>query len=132
MLQIEIIGNLGRDAEIKDFNGRKFIAFTIAHSEKYKDANGNDVEKTTWVSCLKPGESNVVNYLKKGTPVFVRGDLSVKLYMDSNHATHAGINCTVRELQFLPSRKTEAQPQAQQAQQGQPFPPTDPNEELPY
>lgn len=74
MLKIEIIGNIGSDAVVKDFNGKKYIAFNVAHSEKYKDAQGNTVEKTTWVSVLKPGESNVVQYLKKGTGVYVCGD----------------------------------------------------------
>lgn len=112
MLQVEIIGNLGRDAEVKDFNGRKFIAFNVAHSEHYKDNNGQDVERTVWVSCLKQGESGVVNYLKKGTPVFLRGDLSIKLYTDSNRQTQAGVNCLVRDLQLLPSKKNEQQPAA--------------------
>lgn len=112
MLQVEIIGNLGRDAEVKDFNGRKFIAFNVAHSEHYKDNNGQNVERTVWVSCLKQGESGVVNYLKKGTPVFLRGDLSIKLYTDSNRQTQAGVNCLVRDLQLLPGKKNDQQPAA--------------------
>jgi len=107
MLQVEIIGNIGNDAVVKDFNGKKYIAFNVAHSERFKDAQGNSVERTTWVSVLKPGESNVVQYLKKGTPVFVRGDLSVKAYTDSQHQTQVGVNCLARELQLLPSSKRD-------------------------
>lgn len=107
MLQVEIIGNIGNDAVVKDFNGKKYIAFNVAHSERFKDAQGNSVERTTWVSVLKPGESNVVQYLKKGTPVFVRGDLSVKAYTDSQHQTQVGVNCLARELQLLPNSKRD-------------------------
>lgn len=114
MLKVEIIGNIGNDAAVKDFNGKKFIAFNVAHSEKYKDAQGNTVEKTTWVSVLKPGESNVVQYLKKGTGVYVCGDLSVKTYTDSQHQTQVGVNCLARELQLLPGKRD----QNQQPQQG--------------
>lgn len=65
MLVLEAIGNLGADAIIKDLNGQKYIAFSVAHTESYKDSQGQRHERTTWVSCLKYGESPVINYLKK-------------------------------------------------------------------
>ena len=34
MLQLEVIGNLGSDAEIKEFNGKKYVSMNVAHSEK--------------------------------------------------------------------------------------------------
>ena len=34
MLQIEVIGNIGNDAEIKDFSGKKYVAFNVAHLDK--------------------------------------------------------------------------------------------------
>lgn len=102
MLVVEIIGNLGSDAVIKDFNGQKYIAFNMAHSESYKDANGNKVEKTIWVSCLKRGDSAIVNYLKKGTKVFVRGEYSTKIYNPANNPVpQIAHNCQVREVQLL-------------------------------
>ena len=119
MLQVEIIGNIGNDAQVKDFNGKKYIAFNVAHSEKFKNQQGVETERTTWVSVLKPGESAVAQYLKKGTPVFVRGDLSVKAYKDSQHQTQVGVNCLARELQLLPSSKRD-QSQASAADSQQP------------
>lgn len=56
MLAVTVIGNIGNDAEIKEFNGQKFIAFNVASTERYKDRQGNQHSRTTWVSCLKPGE----------------------------------------------------------------------------
>ena len=113
MLKVEIIGNIGNDAVVKDFNGKKYIAFNVAHSEKYKDAQGNTVEKTTWVSVLKPGESNVVQYLKKGTGVYICGDLSVKSYQDNTGRWQTGVNCLAREVQLLPGGKREQNPTQQ-------------------
>lgn len=55
MLVLEAIGNLGADAIIKDLNGQKYIAFSVAHTESYKDSQGQRHERTTWVSCLKYG-----------------------------------------------------------------------------
>ena len=113
MLKVEIIGNIGNDAVVKDFNGKKYIAFNVAHSEKYKDAQGNTIEKTTWVSVLKPGESNVVQYLKKGTGVYICGDLSVKSYQDNTGHWQTGVNCLAREVQLLPGGKREQNPTQQ-------------------
>lgn len=114
MITIDIIGHIGNDAEIREFNGQKYIAFNLASTERYKDAQGNPVSRTTWVSCLKPGESAVLAWLKKGTQVFVRGDLSVRTFNSAN-GVQAGVNCRVRELQLL-SAKQEAQERTPQQQ----------------
>lgn len=112
MLKLEVIGHIGNDAVLKDFNGKKYIAFNVAHSERYKDPQGNPVERTTWVSVLKPGESGILPYLKKGTGVYVCGDLSVKIYVDSRRQTQAGVNCLAREVQLLPGGRREEGSQA--------------------
>ena len=114
MLQVEIIGNIGNDAQVKDFNGKKYIAFNVAHSEKFKNQQGVETERTTWVSVLKPGESAVAQYLKKGTPVFVRGDLSVKAYKDNAGNWQVGVNCLAREVQLLPCGKRDQNAGTQQ------------------
>ena len=120
MLQVEIIGNIGNDAQVKDFNGKKYIAFNVAHSEKFKNQQGVETERTTWVSVLKPGESAVAQYLKKGTPVFVRGDLSVKAYQDSAHNWQVGVNCLAREVQLLPGGKRDQNAGTQQEAPAEP------------
>ncbi len=120
MLQVEIIGNIGNDAQVKDFNGKKYIAFNVAHSEKFKNQQGVETERTTWVSVLKPGESAVAKYLKKGTPVFVRGDLSVKAYQDNAHNWQVGVNCLAREVQLLPGGKRDQNAGTQQEAQAEP------------
>jgi single-strand DNA-binding protein len=114
MLKLEILGNIGNDAQVKDFNGKKYIAFNVAHSEKFKNAQGTETERTTWVSVLYPGEGAIVNYLKKGTGVFVRGDMSVKMFQDSGHNWQIGVNCLAREVQLLPGGKRDQNEQAGQ------------------
>lgn len=147
MLKAEFVGHIGSDAEIKNFNGKPFIAFNVATSERYKDAQGTTVTRTTWVSCLKPGDGAVVQYLKKGTRVFCRGNLTAKPYTGRN-GVEAGLNCTVTELELLGSRQDgQNQQQTQPGQQygaqgygggaygsgypGEPFPGPG-NENMPY
>ena len=120
MLKLEILGNIGNDAQVKDFNGKKYIAFNVAHSEKFKNAQGTETERTTWVSVLYPGEGAIVNYLKKGTGVFVRGDMSVKMFQDSGHNWQVGVNCLAREVQLLPGGKRDQNEQAGQQQAAAP------------
>ena len=120
MLQVEIIGNIGNDAQVKDFNGKKYIAFNVAHSEKFKNQQGVETERTTWVSVLKPGESAVAQYLKKGTPVFVRGDLSVRAYKDNAGNWQVGVNCLAREVQLLPGGKRDQNAGTQQEAPAEP------------
>lgn len=141
MLVLEVIGNLGADAVIREFSGQKFIAFSVAHTESYTNAQGQKQERTTWVSCLKYGESEVLNYLKKGTRVFIRGELSAKIY-EANGSPQVEVNCKVKELQLLGSSKTEGQqpePQHQaqaattyQQDNSNPFPPSTGGDDLPF
>lgn len=96
MLKIEVIGNIGNDAEIKKINGNECVAFNVASSEKR-----NGVDYTTWVSVLMNGnEGNLTQYLKKGAKVFVRGNLSVKQYQGNNWQWNVGINVSASEVQL--------------------------------
>ena len=72
MLETTVIGNLGRDAEIKDINGQRYVTGSVAHSA------GRD-KPTTWVKFMyRIGErSTIQNLLKTGAKIFVRGDLQV-------------------------------------------------------
>ena len=101
MLQCEVIGNIGNDAEIKEFSGKKYVSFNVAHSERRKDANGTPVESTTWVSVLWYGDGGgLLPYLKRGAKVFVRGNLKVKMYTDRNGNQQAAINVGASEVQL--------------------------------
>jgi single-strand DNA-binding protein len=141
MLQVEVIGNIGADAVVKEFNGQKFISFSVAHTERYTDSQGQRRDRTTWVSCLKYGESGVLAYLKKGTRVFVRGELSAKIY-ETNRTQQVGINCRVRELELLGggnrAEQSEAEPSATPTASAPasapaaPYMPTDEPDDLPF
>ncbi len=101
MLKLEIIGNIGNDAEIKEFGGKMYVSFSVAHTEYQKDEQGNRTDLTTWCSVLWFGdEGSLFPYLKKGTKVFVRGNLKVKMYTDRNGNQQAAINVSASEVQL--------------------------------
>lgn len=80
MQQIQIIGNLGEDAKVVEFNGKKFVAFRVACSERVT-VDGKATEVTQWYSCsYNRHDGAVVQYLRKGTTVFVQGKPSYAMY----------------------------------------------------
>ena len=110
-LKLEIIGNLGADATIKDVNSSKAISFSVAHSEKYKNQQGTEVEKTTWVNCTfwkYQGQSTeIAKYLKKGTMVAVEGFPSVRGYQNQQGQNAASLDCRVTDLRLLSVPKVQ-------------------------
>ena len=121
MLQCEVIGNLGSDAEIKEFSGKKYVSFNVAHSDVSKDQQGNRVEQTTWVSVLWYGDGGgLFQYLKKGSKAFVRGRLRAKTYQDKNGNVQIAINVNASEVQLCgikgESSNTQQATQASPAQ----------------
>lgn len=79
MLDVRIIGYVGRDASIKEFNGEKTMYFPVAHSEKITDKDGNTVDKTTWITCFMRSRFKLCEYIKKGTLVAIDGSLNLNL-----------------------------------------------------
>lgn len=111
MLKAELIGNLGNDAEIKEFGGKKYVALSVATTEYAKDDQGNRTDVTTWVNVLWYGEGGgLFAYLKKGVKVFVRGNLRAKMYADKQGVQQVSINVNASEVQLCGS-KMDASPQ---------------------
>ncbi|QFT76845.1 single-stranded DNA-binding protein [Erythrobacter sp. THAF29] len=87
--KVMLIGNLGADPEIRSFqNGGRVANLRIATSETWKDRNtGERQERTEWhtVAIFSEGLVNVVeNYLKKGSKVYVEGQLQTRKWQDQN------------------------------------------------
>lgn len=100
MFKIEVIGNLGADAEVKESNGTKFITMRIAHTDSYKDDAGNKHEKTVWIDAtMNDADSKLLPYLKRGVKVFVRGNGSLRVYSSpKDRCMKAGVTVSVREI----------------------------------
>lgn len=103
MFKIEVIGNLGADAEVKESNGTKFVTMRLAHTDSYKDEGGNKHEKTVWIDAtMNDAESKLLPYLKQGVKVFVRGNASLRVYSSpKDRCMKAGITVSVREIELV-------------------------------
>jgi len=85
--KVELIGNLGKDPEIRSFqNGGRVAHFSIATSESWKDkASGEWQERTEWhrVSLMSDGLVTIAEkYLKKGSKVYIEGKLETRKWTD--------------------------------------------------
>lgn len=102
MIKLQVIGNLGADCIQKEINGRNVINFNVAHSEKYKDAQGNLVEKTIWVNCAYwTDKTAVAQYLIKGKTVYVEGTPEAEAYTNKEGQAAATLRMRVFNLQLL-------------------------------
>lgn len=107
---MQVIGNLGRDASIKEHNGKKVINFSVAHTEKYKNSQGVVTEKTTWVECSMWEKGNVAPYLKQGQLVHIEGTPSVNAYETKDGKPAASLRLSVFGLQLLGGKKEDSKP----------------------
>lgn len=87
--KVMIIGNLGRDPEVRSFqNGGKVCNLNIATSETWKDKNtGERREKTEWhrVAIFQEGLVRVAEqYLRKGSTVYIEGKLQTRKWQDQS------------------------------------------------
>lgn len=86
--RVQLIGRVGKDPEIRTFEGNNKIAnFTLATNEKYKDKTGNTVDVTDWhnlvIRFTKQAEI-AEKYLKKGMLVYVEGKLKNRSWDDKD------------------------------------------------
>ncbi len=105
MIKMQVIGNLGKDCVVNTVNGKNVINFTVAHTEKYKDSQGNSQEKTTWVDCAYWTDRTAISpYLTKGKQVFVEGTPEVRTFTRQDGTAGASLSLRVREVQLLGGR----------------------------
>lgn len=97
-----MIGNLGADVEIRDVNGSRFATFRMAHTDKWTDQKGEEKESTIWVDVtVNNVESKVLQYLKAGVKVFVRGIGRLRVYSSQkDRCMKAGLTIISNEIEL--------------------------------
>ena len=85
--KIQLIGNLGRDPEVRySGDGRAIANLTIATTENWKDQSGQRQEKTEWhrVVIFGPLAEVAEKYLKKGQSAYFEGKLQTRKWTDKD------------------------------------------------
>ena len=114
MLKLIVIGNIGQNAKITNHNGRNAISFSIAHNKKYSNADGVEVNTTTWVNCTYWRAANqsteVAKYLTAGTKVCAVGQPELRQYKTREGQPAASLDLAVTEIELLGTGNTKADP----------------------
>ncbi len=104
MIKLQVIGNLGKDCVTNTVNGKNVINFNVAHTEKFRDAQGNQKDKTIWVECAYwTDRTGIAPYLKKGTQVYAEGTPEVRTYPKQDGTTGVSLTLRVQSVQLLGS-----------------------------
>ena len=108
MIKLQVIGHLGKDCTTNVVNGKNVINFSVAHSERYKDASGVQREKTTWVECAYWTERTAIApYLKKGQLVYVEGSPEARAYQKADGTAASSLSMRIASVQLLGGAKGE-------------------------
>ena len=87
--KVILLGNLGRDPEIRSLQtGNKMATFSLATSKRWKDKSTQEQkDKTSWHNIVIFGDGlvNIVEkYVKKGSKVYVEGELNTRKWQDQD------------------------------------------------
>jgi single-strand DNA-binding protein len=112
--KVILIGNLGRDPEVRSFpNGGKVVNLRIATSERWRDRNtGENKERTEWhsVAIFNEALARVAEqYLRKGSKVYLEGQLETRKWQDQSGQDRYSTEVVLRpfrsELTMLDGRE---------------------------
>ena len=104
MNKIIVIGNLGRDPEMRYTpNGQSVTSFSVASNRKYTTAAGEQREETEWFNVSAWGRhAELCNqYLTKGQQVYVEGRLHSRTYETRDGQTRFVNEINLTDVQFL-------------------------------
>lgn len=105
MISSSFFGHLTQDARVAGADGEKFISFTVAV---------NDGGDAYFLDCAY-WSTSLLNYLKKGSAVFVMGKLRARPFIDGKGAPRPGLRCNVLAVRLAgatPRAGESSEPQA--------------------
>lgn len=114
--KVTLIGNVGQDPEIRSTqDGREIANFSLATTENWKDKNtGERQSKTEWhrIVIFSQGLVTIVkNYIKKGSKLYLEGQLQTRKWTDNNgidkYTTEIVLQNYNSNLQMLDSRSSQ-------------------------
>lgn len=136
--KVILVGNLGKNAEIRSFENNTKISFSLATTEVFKTKDGQNTEQTEWheVVFWRTNMSDFAEkYLKKGTKVYVEGKIRTRSWDDKDGVKKFRTEIIGDKVEILVARKDDSSQNIQQ-QNDEPYtpaPPTpEPSDDLPF
>ena len=110
MNKLSIIGNLGKDVELRYTpSGQPVASFSVAVNKKWKDANGAQQKKTTWFRVTAWGKLGETcnEYLHKGSKVYLEGEIDASAWVKDDGTPMPSLEMTLRSMEFLDSKEDD-------------------------
>ena len=102
--KVQLIGNLGKDPEITNFESGKTLAkFSIATNDSYKNAKGEKVEDTQWHNVVAWGKTAEIieKYVQKGSEIAIEGKLTNRSWEDKEGNKRYATEVLVNEVLLM-------------------------------
>ena len=131
--RVQLIGNLGTDPEVKEFDNGKVVNFNLATNEFYTDKAGTKHQQTEWhnIRSSVPHVVDLVSkYLKKGDPLYCEGKIKQRSY-EKDGIKHFITEIHIDKITFLPKAKANDQ-EDQKPQKENSEPMSMPDDDLPF
>ena len=110
--KVILLGNIGKDPEVRETKAGNIVNLVMATSEKYTDKSGQKQENTEWHNLVVFGKlADVVSkYVKKGDKLYVEGSITTRKWEDKEGNTRYNTEIKVRDLTMLGGGEKKAQP----------------------
>lgn len=118
---LNIAGNVGRDAELRQVNtqngSQSVLSFPVAVKSSKKGADGKYL--STWFDCTLWGKQaeSLAQYIKKGSAVAVAGEVELEQYTAKDGSAGAKLKLNAQKVTLLGGQQSAPQQQAQQTAQ---------------
>ncbi len=129
--KVSIIGNLGKDPEIRTTPaGKKVANFSVCTSDRWTDKEGKKQESAQWHKLVAwgPLAEIIEKYVRKGSQAYFEGKLDYRKYTGKDGIERYSTEIVVSEMQMLGGKSAESAPQS--SQESMPIPPDD--DSLPF
>ena len=121
--KVLLLGRLGKDPDLRfSQNQTPICSFSLATSERRKDANGQWSDFTEWHNIVVFGKTaeNCSNFLKKGREVFIEGRIQTRKWQDKEGKDRYTTEILAQSVQFVGS-KGDSSSQSAPAETSSPF-----------
>ena len=108
--RVILLGNIGKDPEVRETKSGKVVNLVLATSERYTDKSGQKQENTEWHNLVVFGKlaDVVTKYVKKGDKLYVEGSITTRKWEDKEGNTRYNTDIKVRDLTMLGGTEKKA------------------------
>ena len=136
--KVILLGSVGRNPEVKEFNGAKNATFSLATNESYKDKNGEWQTNTEWhnIVCWRNAAEYADKHVTKGSRLYVEGSIRTRSWDGQDGSKKYVTEIVATHIQLTGKKENSSAPAdtAPQRPQPTPLPPMgdDDDSDLPF